>query len=238
MVFSPSMNSQLQMKAEESFLKRDIDVRPGDTVKVHLRITEGGKERIQIFEGVVIAVSGNGLSKTITVRKISYGVGVEKIFPLQTPTIKKIDVIERGDVRRAKLYYMRKAVGKHSLDAGVDENFEIIEEELKETGIAEENEAGGEVSEEASSDKGSEDTKPVEHKENIAEPTIEKEEKDKTEKKQPEEPAGTASSDKKGSSDADSAPAQEEKPSEKPSDEKAEPKEGEPKKENKEGADK
>ena len=84
----------------------------GDTVKVHVRVVEGQKERIQVFQGVVIARSGSGVRETFTVRKVSYGVGVERTFPLHAPTIADIEVATRGDVRRAKLYYLRDRVGK------------------------------------------------------------------------------------------------------------------------------
>lgn len=117
-------------KVEQDTVKRNLDVRPGDTVKVHILIKEAGKEREQIFEGVVLSVSGSGARKTFTVRKISHGVGVEKIFPVNSPLIKKIDVMERGNARRSKLYYMRKRIGKRSLDVNLKEGFEaIIEEE-------------------------------------------------------------------------------------------------------------
>lgn len=85
---------------------------PGDTLKVHVRVVEGTKERIQMFQGVVIRRQGSGLRETFTVRKVSYGVGVERTFPLHTPTIAKIEVVTRGDVRRAKLYYLRDRIGK------------------------------------------------------------------------------------------------------------------------------
>ncbi len=95
------------------YLRTDIpDFRPGDTVKVHVRLKEGEKERIQIFEGLVIARKHGGVSETFTVRKISGGIGVERIFPLHTPTIAKLEVARRGRVRRAKLYYIRKLRGK------------------------------------------------------------------------------------------------------------------------------
>jgi len=85
---------------------------PGDTLKVHLRVFEGNKERIQIFEGVVLGRDHGGLRETVTVRKISAGIGVEKVLPLHSPLIKKIQVVRRGKVRRAKLYYLRDVVGK------------------------------------------------------------------------------------------------------------------------------
>lgn len=86
--------------------------RPGDTVKVHVKVVEGDRERIQLFEGVVIKRQNGGISETFTVRKISYGVGVERTFPLHSPRIDKIEVSRRGKVRRAKLYYLRKLRGK------------------------------------------------------------------------------------------------------------------------------
>lgn len=94
-------------------IKKDIpDFRPGDSLKVHVRIVEGNRERIQLFEGVVIARKGKGISETFTVRKISYGVGVERTFPIHSPKIDKIEVVKRGKVRRAKLYYLRGLSGK------------------------------------------------------------------------------------------------------------------------------
>ncbi|MBI1351659.1 MAG: 50S ribosomal protein L19 [Actinomycetales bacterium] len=94
-------------------LKSDIPAfRPGDTLKVHVRVIEGNKTRVQVFQGVVIARSGSGVNETFTIRKISYGVGVERIFPLHTPIIEKIELVTRGDVRRAKLYYLRELRGK------------------------------------------------------------------------------------------------------------------------------
>ncbi len=94
-------------------LKSDIpDFRAGDTVKVHVKVVEGNKTRVQVFQGVVIARSGDGVRETFTVRKVSYGVGVERTFPLHTPIIDKIEVVSRGDVRRAKLYYLRDLRGK------------------------------------------------------------------------------------------------------------------------------
>ncbi len=94
-------------------LRKDIpDFRPGDTVRVHVKVVEGQRERIQVFEGVVLARRGTGISETFTVRKVSYNVGVERIFPLHSPRIAKIEVVRRGKVRRAKLYYLRKLRGK------------------------------------------------------------------------------------------------------------------------------
>jgi large subunit ribosomal protein L19 len=88
------------------------DFVPGDTVKVHVRVVEGNKERVQVFQGHVIGRSGDGIRETFKVRKISYGVGVERTFPLHSPTIAMIEVVTKGDVRRAKLYYLRDLQGK------------------------------------------------------------------------------------------------------------------------------
>lgn len=84
----------------------------GDTVKVHVKIKEGNRERVQVFEGTVIAKRGGGVSETFTVRRVSYGVGVEKVFPVNSPNVEKVDVVRRGKVRRSKLYYLRDRVGK------------------------------------------------------------------------------------------------------------------------------
>ena len=94
-------------------LKDDaLNFRVGDTVKVHFKIVEGKTERIQVYEGLVISIQNEGISRTFTVRKISYGVGVERIFPLHSPRVDHVDVVRRGKVRRAKLYYIRDKVGK------------------------------------------------------------------------------------------------------------------------------
>jgi len=98
---------------EEEQMKKDIpDFKPGDTVKVHVKVVEGGRERIQVFEGTVIRKRGGGLSQTFTVRRISYGVAVERTFPLHSPRVSKIEVTRKGKVRRARLYYLRERVGK------------------------------------------------------------------------------------------------------------------------------
>ena len=97
----------------EGMLKADKpEVNIGDTVKVHVRIKEGEKERIQIFEGIVIAKKHGGVSETFTVRKTAYGVGVERVFPVNSPNVAKVETIRRGKVRRSKLYYLRDRVGK------------------------------------------------------------------------------------------------------------------------------
>ena len=100
---------------EKSRLREDVpDFRAGDSVRVHVRVVEAGRERIQVFQGVVIRRRGGGLRESFTVRKISFGVGVERTFPLHSPTIARIEVVSRGDVRRAKLYYLRQRRGKRA----------------------------------------------------------------------------------------------------------------------------
>ncbi|HEV7653870.1 MAG TPA: 50S ribosomal protein L19 [Mycobacteriales bacterium] len=105
------MNTLDALDAES--LRSDVpDFRPGDTLKVHVRVVEGSRERVQLFQGVVIRRQGSGVRETFTVRKVSFGVGVERTFPVHTPIIQKIEVATRGDVRRAKLYYLRDLRGK------------------------------------------------------------------------------------------------------------------------------
>ena len=100
-------------KIEASEMKEDIPAfRGGETVQVHYRILDGEKERIQVFEGVVLGISGQRNRRTFTVRKVSHGIGIERIFPLHSPKIAKIEVVRRGDVRRSKLYYLRSRFGK------------------------------------------------------------------------------------------------------------------------------
>ncbi len=98
---------------DNQYLRTDIPrVGPGDEVKVHVRVVESGKERVQIFHGNIIAIAGSGISESYTVRKISYGVGVERTFPMHSPSVSKLEVVKRGDVRRAKLRYLRERTGK------------------------------------------------------------------------------------------------------------------------------
>ena len=98
---------------DNQYLRTDMpEFGPGDEVKVHVKVVEGNKERVQIFQGNVIARQGSGVAETYTVRKLSYGVGVERTFPIHAPTVVKLEVVKRGDVRRAKLYYLRDRVGK------------------------------------------------------------------------------------------------------------------------------
>jgi large subunit ribosomal protein L19 len=112
-------------EVESPYLRSDVpEFRAGDTVKVHVKVAEGDKERIQIFQGVVIARRGSGTRETFTVRKMSGGMGVERVFPLHTPTIDMVEVVRKGRVRRAKLYYLRKLRGKAArIDERRDERF-------------------------------------------------------------------------------------------------------------------
>ena len=97
---------------KETLANEKPQVSVGDTIRVHVKVKEGSRERIQVFEGIVIAKKHGGIEETITVRRISYGVGVEKVFPVYSPSIDHIEVVRHGDVRRAKLYYLRGRVGK------------------------------------------------------------------------------------------------------------------------------
>ncbi len=98
---------------DNAILRDDIpSFRPGDTIKVHVRVVEGNRERIQVFQGAVIRRQGSGARETFTVRKISFGVGVERTFPVHSPILSKIEMVTEGDVRRAKLYYLRDRIGK------------------------------------------------------------------------------------------------------------------------------
>ena len=97
---------------KETLAKETANVQIGDTIRVHVKVKEGSRERIQVFEGTVIAKKHGGIEETITVRRISYGVGVEKVFPVHSPAIDHIEVVRNGKVRRAKLYYLRDRVGK------------------------------------------------------------------------------------------------------------------------------
>lgn len=100
-------------EVEKQYLKEDIPrFGPGDTVRVHVKVVEGARERTQIFEGVVLRRQGSGLKETFTVRRVTYGIGVERIFPVHSPSISRIEVVKRGRVRRARLYYLRKRTGR------------------------------------------------------------------------------------------------------------------------------
>ena len=104
---------QITDVVERAQLRDDLpDFRPGDTVKVHVRVVEGNRARIQVFQGFVLRRQGGGLRETFTVRKVSFGVGVERTFPVHSPSIAKVELVTRGDVRRAKLYYLRERTGR------------------------------------------------------------------------------------------------------------------------------
>ena len=104
----------LKLMAEGCIKEANPAIRVGDVVKVHVKIREGERERIQVFEGTIIARKGSGVSETFTVRRVSYGVGVERVFPIHSPNVADVKIIRRGKVRRAKLYYLRDRVGKAS----------------------------------------------------------------------------------------------------------------------------
>lgn len=106
------MNPTVKALANEYLDKELPELNPGDTVRVSVRIVEGNKERIQAFEGTILKKRGSGVGKTITVRKVFQGVGVERVFPVFSPRVEKITIVRRGDVKRAKLYYLRERVGK------------------------------------------------------------------------------------------------------------------------------
>ena len=105
--------SHILDQVDAASLRTDVpDFRPGDTLKVNVKVVEGNRSRVQVFQGVVIARQGDGVRETFTVRKVSFGVGVERTFPVHSPTLESVEVVTRGDVRRAKLYYLRNLRGK------------------------------------------------------------------------------------------------------------------------------
>jgi large subunit ribosomal protein L19 len=105
---------KLKLVVAAQLKKKVPEFSPGDTIRVHMRVVEGGRERVQMFEGTVIARRGAGLEESFTVRRISHGIGVERIFPLHSPRVEKIEVVRRGRVRRAKLHYLRGKIGKET----------------------------------------------------------------------------------------------------------------------------
>ena len=143
--------NKLDALNKKSLKKSVPDFRTGDTVKVHVKVIEGNRSRIQIFQGVVISRSGHGVSESFTVRKVSFGTGVERTFPVNAPTLEKIEIVSRGDVRRGKLYFLRELRGKASkikerrgdLAAAVvtEEDIEVASEETTEEVVAEKVEA-------------------------------------------------------------------------------------------------
>jgi large subunit ribosomal protein L19 len=146
------MDTKVLNTGEEDQYNKRPEVRVGDTVRLHLKIKEGDRERIQIFEGVVISIKGSGISKNLVVRKISYGVGVEKIVPLHSDVLEKFEVIKRGTVRKSKLYYLRKRVGKRALKVGMSENVYLTDEEQEEIIKEDLKQAKEEVKEDESED--------------------------------------------------------------------------------------
>jgi len=122
------MDPKIVSKIEESQLKKRPEVKVGDTVKLSIKIKDGDKERTQVFEGIVIQRSGSGINATLTVRKISNGVGVERILPLHSPSLEKIEIIKRGKVRKSKLYYMRERIGKRALKVSGIEDIYLTDE--------------------------------------------------------------------------------------------------------------
>jgi len=132
------MDNKLFEKIEKDQYKKRPDIKVGDTVKMYLKIKEHNKERVQVFQGVVIGIKGLGVSKTVTVRKISYGVGVEKIIPLYSPMLEKVEIIKRGTVRRSKITYLRGRVGKRALKiSNLKDVYETDEVEVPVEGEAE-----------------------------------------------------------------------------------------------------
>src|SRR6266550_433194 len=132
---------------ERTRLRKDIPpFRPGDQVKVHVKVREGGRERLQVFEGVVIARRGGGLRESFTVRKISFGVGVERTFPIHAPAVAKLEIVRHGKVRRAKLYYLRELSGRR---AKIEERRSRIQEWKPEADVPEEPEAEAPATEDA-----------------------------------------------------------------------------------------
>lgn len=131
------MNSKILKTVESKYYKETPEINVGDTVELSLKIKEGNKERTQIFKGIVLAIKGTGLSKNIVVRKISYGVGVEKIIPLHSPELTNIKIVKKGSVRRSKLYYMRERVGKKAMKVKAGTQKEKVEEEVVEKKVEE-----------------------------------------------------------------------------------------------------
>lgn len=112
------MNTNIAKSIKEGQYKKRPEIKVGDTVNLHLKIKEGTKERVQLFKGVVISLKGSGLDQTVTVRKISYGIGVEKVVPIHSNLLEKVEVIKRGTVRKSKLFYLRERVGRRALKVG------------------------------------------------------------------------------------------------------------------------
>ncbi len=133
------MDINIMKKIGGDQLKKRPDVKVGDTVKLHMKIREGNKERIQIFEGVVMALGSSGINQTITVRKISYGIGVERVVPMHSNLLEKIEVVKRGSVRKSRLFYLRDRVGRRALKVGNVKDLYLTDEvDVPEVGEQEE----------------------------------------------------------------------------------------------------
>lgn len=119
------MNTDLLTKVEQNFVRRVPDIAVGDQVEVHTLVREKNRQRVQVFKGLIIAIKGSGLRKMFTVRKISSGIGVEKIWPLHSPNLKKIIITKKGDTKRSKLYYLRDRIGKKALKVRTSEGLQL-----------------------------------------------------------------------------------------------------------------
>jgi len=136
------MNTDLLMKVEQQYLRRVPEIAVGDQVEVHTLVREKNRQRIQVFKGLIIAIKGSGLRKMFTVRKITAGIGVEKIFPLHSPNIKKIVITKKGNVSRSKLYYLRNRIGKKALKVKTSEGLQLedfyaVEEQIETPAVEE-----------------------------------------------------------------------------------------------------
>lgn len=197
------MNTQLLDKATKEYKKvKHPDFRVGDIIEVHTKIKEAGKERVQIFEGIVLSIKGSGMSKMFTVRKISYGVGVEKIFPYYSPVIEKIKIVKTSKVKKSKLYYLRNIVGKRALKAGIQipavgEDLESrYEEELQEK-EAEEATKEEETNKVTKEDKSKETENKKESKKEKKSEKQEKNKKEQVDEKEKQENKSPEKKDKK-----------------------------------------
>lgn len=133
------MDINIMKKIGGDQLKKRPDVKVGDTVKLHMKIREGSKERIQIFEGVVMSLGSSGINQTVTVRKISYGIGVERVVPMHSNLLEKIEVVKRGSVKKSRLFYLRDRVGRRALKVGNVKDLYLTDEvEVPEVGEQEE----------------------------------------------------------------------------------------------------
>ncbi len=206
--------SKLIAEIEKRQLRKVPDFRPGDRVKVHFQIREGGRTRIQIFEGVVLKRQGSGARETFTVRKTSFGVGVQRMFPVHSPKVERIEIKGRGEVRRSKLYYLRGRIGRKArvrekFDADLGEPVGDMEEESEEAaeseGEEQEAEDTGETTGEEQVEKSEEVTQEAERDESAEEEAVDE-----------EEAADESPDDDKGATEAELKEPEEEKQSEEP----------------------